>query len=34
MEALPASCWTAHLKLSRLADIIEREVVVRESPVA
>ncbi len=33
-ESLPVSCLTAHFELSRLADIIEREVVVRQGPVA
>ena len=33
-ESLPPSCDVAHSELSRLADTIEREVIVREGPVA
>ncbi len=34
ISSLPNTCWSAHMQLARIADIIEREVVVRSSPAA
>ena len=32
IASLPDTCWSAHMQLARIADIIEREVVARNNP--